>query len=117
MGAATATHARLTCCTYLSAPLTASWRLCRKCRQTPILLIPLSPHYLYHPQSAPLTASWRLQKVSTNPYFIDTTFPPTIYTTPSQPLSSLVGACKGAVPEPHTPMNARAAPNSRRSRR
>ena len=54
------------------ACLCVCWRACKKCAQTPILLIPLSPHYLYHPQSAPLTSSWRLQKVCTNPYFIDT---------------------------------------------
>jgi hypothetical protein len=35
-----------------------------------------------------------VQKVSANPYFYHTTFPPTIYTTPNRPLSSLVGACK-----------------------
>ena len=38
-----------------------------------------------------------VQKVSANPYFYDTTFPPTIYTTPRTPnrlLSPLVGACK-----------------------
>ena len=50
--------------------------MCRKCRQTPISIIPLSPHYSYHPQSAPLIASWRLQKVSANPYFYHTSFPP-----------------------------------------
>ena len=64
-------------------------RACKKCAQTPILLIPLSPHYLYHPQSAPLTSSWRLQKVCTNPYFIDSTFlslfiPYWLDTTPSR---------------------------------
>ena len=40
----------------------------------------------------------RVQKVSANPYFYDTTFPPTIYTTPRTPnrlLSPLVGACHG----------------------
>ena len=71
------------------ACLCVCWRACKKCAQTPILLIPLSPHYLYHPQSAPLTSSWRLQKVCTNPYFIDSTFlslfiPYWLDTTPSR---------------------------------
>ena len=57
--------------------------MCRKCRQTPISIIPLSPHYLYHPQSAPLIASWRLQKVSANPYFYHTSFPPLFFAPPN----------------------------------
>ena len=43
-----------------------------------------------------------VQKVSANPYFYDTTFPPTIYTTPCQPLPSLViGARKRRGPSPN----------------
>ena len=53
--------------------------------------------------SAPLTASWRVQKVSTNPYFYDTTFPPLFIPDPNQPPSPLAGACKGAAPSPPHP--------------
>ena len=56
---------------------------CKKCRQTPNFMIPLSPplfiHFFTTPESARLAPSWRVQK---------------------------------AWPEPHTPMNARAAQNS-----
>ena len=34
-------------CGWVWACPCACWRACKKCRQTPIFMIPLSPHYLY----------------------------------------------------------------------
>ena len=36
-------------CGWVWACLCVCWRACKKCRRTPIFMIPLSPHYLYHP--------------------------------------------------------------------
>ena len=90
-------------------PLSPPVGACKKCRETPILLIPLSPplfiHFFTTPESARLTPSWRVQKVSADPYSIDTTFPLTIYTLfyhprigPSRPQ---LARAKGVARAPH----------------
>ena len=100
-------------------PLSPPVGACKKCRQTPNFMIPLSPplfiHFFTTPESARLAPSWRVQKVSADPYSIDTTFPPTIYTLFYHPRSARLAPSwrvQKAWPEPHTPMNARAAQNS-----
>jgi len=90
--------------------------LCKKCRQTPIFTTSFPPTFstfrsrrsgavlgaqdwLLDGSGAALGASWRVrppvQKVSTNPHFNSTTFPPTFFSLSPFPEHALGGPCRG----------------------